>query len=286
MYLWTDRWSDEALWLLDHVRELGLEVFEVSLGEDSVVTPRRLRRHAEQLGLEITIGPGGPWPPECDISDDDPEQRARGLAWHQHVLDLASESGASAYCGAIYGRPGRVLRRRPPPEEYPRTAESLHRLADYAMRAGVQLVIEPMSRFRTHLVNTPEQAVRLVRLADHPNLRILLDTYHLLPEVRDYGAAVRTTGDLLWGLHACESDRGVPGGGLVPWTAVFDALVGVCPGARILLETYNTALGDFSFSRGIFQNLCPDGDAFAREGVAFLRHCAGEAVRRVASMNQ
>ena len=30
--------------------------------------------------------------------------------------------------------------------------------------------------------------------------------------------------DLLWGLHACENDRGVPGGGLVPWREIFAAL--------------------------------------------------------------
>ena len=35
---------------------------------------------------------------------------------------------------------------------------------------------------------------------------------------------IRETGDLLWGLHACENDRGVPGGGLVPWRDIFTAL--------------------------------------------------------------
>ena len=38
-----------------------------------------------------------------------------------------------------------------------------------------------------------------------------------------------------------------------------------------ILEGYNTALGDFAFRRGVFRDLCPDGDDFVRRGVTFLR---------------
>lgn len=280
MYLWAERWSDDQLGLLNHVRALGLELFEVSLGDDSQFSPEHLHRAASALGLELTVGPGGIWPMECDISHEDPHCRALGIAWHERRIDLASRSGASAYCGAIYGHPGRVLRRRSDPDEYSRTAEGLHGLAEYAAQAGVWLVIEPMSRFRTHLVNTPEQAVRLVQMADHPNLAVTLDTYHLITEVRDYGVAIKTVGPHLWGLHACENDRGVPGGGLVPWDSVFDSLRAVRPDARVMLETYNTALNDLAVSRGIFLDLCPDPDAFVRQGLAFLQGCEAEATVR------
>ncbi len=126
-----------------------------------------------------------------------------------------------------------------------------------------------MSHFRTHLVNTPQQAMRLAELADHPNLRILVDTYHIVTEVRDYGAAIAATGERLWGLHACESDRGVPGGGLVPWPAVFDAMRKT-PARYIIMETYNSS-ADFAVRRGLFQNVCPDADGFVRQGLAFLK---------------
>jgi D-psicose/D-tagatose/L-ribulose 3-epimerase len=112
--------------------------------------------------------------------------------------------------------------------------------------------------------------LKLVNAADHANLRILLDTYHLVTEVRDYGAAIRSVGDRIWGLHACENDRGVPGGGLVPWPAVFGALQ-TTKCEYVGFEGYNTGLGDFGWRRGIFQNVCPDGDAFVREAVAFTR---------------
>ncbi len=272
-FLWKSHWTDGDAGILDLARGLGCTLFEISLGDDVRFDRRRLRRHAESLGMELTVGPGNAWPMECNISSDDSRHRQRGLAWHQTILDQAAELGAAAYCGSIYSHPGHVLRRRPPPEERTRTAENLHRLAEYADRLGVRLVIEPMSRFRVHLVNTARQAVDLVRRADHPNLLINLDTYHLITEERDYGAAIRCALPALWGLHACENDRGAPGGGLVPWTAVFSALREAAGPVRLMLETYNTA-GDLGFERGIFQDLCPDPAEFVRRGLEFLRRYA------------
>lgn len=280
-YLWTDHWSEESLGLLDHARELGAELFEIPLGEDVECSEQAVRRRGEEVGLELTVGPGGQWPPACDLSSDDPDERARALSWHAEMIQRAAKMGAVAYCGAIYGRPGTVQRRRPPADEYPRTAAGLHELAELARTLGLRLLLEPMSRFRTHLVNTPAQALELVNLADHPNLGIILDTYHMVTEVRDYAAGIRCVGDRLWGVHACENDRGVPGGGLVPWDAVFGALVEVQPQARIMLETYNTSIGDHGYRRGMFQNQCPDGDAFVSQAFAFLKSRAAAADRRL-----
>jgi D-psicose/D-tagatose/L-ribulose 3-epimerase len=127
-----------------------------------------------------------------------------------------------------------------------------------------------MSRFRTHLVNTSEQAHRLLDLIGHPNVSINLDTYHMVTEERDYGAAIRSLADHLWGIHACESDRGVPGGGLVPWDDVIDALLSGSGKLRVMFEAYNTGPGGFGYSRGIFKDLCPDPEAFIESGKAFL----------------
>jgi len=274
-YLFTDSWSDDRLHILNTAKATGLDVFEVVVGDDVTYTPRLIRQRAERLGLALTVSPGGLWPVNCDLSADDPADRARGLAWHQRQLDVAAELGAVAYTGALYGHPGTVQRRIPPADELPRTAEGLHALAKYGARHNVAIVIEPMSHFRTHLANTPEQAMRLTALADHPNLHVLLDTYHLITEIRDYAKAIHAVAPRLWGLHACESDRGVPGGGLVPWDVIFATLKAIAFEGYVLLETYNSSIGDppgtFAFQRGMFHDPCPDGTAFVQQGIAFLQ---------------
>lgn len=270
-YVFIDRWADDKLDLLDTVRELGLDCFEIGVGDDVPFTPELTRRRAEILGLELLIGPGGEWPVVCDVSADSAEDRKRGLAWHKKQVDLANQLGAVAYCGAIYGHPGVVKRRRPPTDEQKRVAESLHDLAEYGAQKAIKIVLEPMSHFRTHLVNNPEQLMALIAQADHNNLYALLDTYHMITEVRDYAQAIRTLRDRLWAVHACENDRGVPGSGLVPWNMVFRTLNQINFRGYIIFESYNSSIGDFAYQRGMFHNVCPDGITFVREALSFVR---------------
>ncbi len=270
-YIFTARWSDSSLHFLDEAEELGLSCFEIGVGDDVFFSPEPLRRHAEQLGIELLVSPGGLWPPECDISSEKKSERKAGLLWHKRQVELAQEMGAKAYCGCIYGHSGVVKRRRPPPDEYRWTAESLRTLSEHAAGLGVAVVLEPMSHFRTHLVNTPDQLMRLIGMAEHPNLWALLDTYHMITEVRDYAAGIRTCGEKLWGMHMCENDRGVPGGGLVPWDAICRTLSETGFDGRLIMEAYNSSAGDFAFERGMFHNVCPDAAAFVAGGLRFLK---------------
>ncbi|QYM79843.1 sugar phosphate isomerase/epimerase [Horticoccus luteus] len=271
IYLWIERWSDAEVGLLARAKSLGLDVLEIAVGLDVSFSSDLTRRAAAEAGMRLITSPGGEWPAAADLSADDPAQRRAAVEFHRRAIDQAAELGALAYAGAIYGRPGTVLKRRPPADELPRTAEGLRVLADFAKERGVGLVIEPMSRFRTHLINTPAQALQLIELAGAPgNVGVMFDTYHMVTELRDPAAAVRALGDTLWGLHACENDRGVPGGGLIPWAPLL-AAVGETACDYIGLEGYNTARGDFGWRRGMFQDVCPDGDAFVREGLACLQ---------------
>jgi D-psicose/D-tagatose/L-ribulose 3-epimerase len=273
-FLWVEHWSDECLHILDEARTLGMDCFEISLGDDITFNPVPVRIRAEELGLELSVGPGNIWPMECDISSGSVESQRLGMEWHRRIIKRASELGAVAYNGATYGHPGNILRQPRQHSDLERIAQNLYPLAEYAESLNVKLVIEPMSRFRTHLVHTAQEAVDLVSMVRHPNLLINLDTYHMITEERDYANAIMTCGNALWGIHACENDRGVPGGGLVPWNDVFSSLADVCPNARILMETYNTGKQGFGYKRGIFKDVCPDAHDFVKIGLEFLKQRA------------
>jgi D-psicose/D-tagatose/L-ribulose 3-epimerase len=271
IYLWIERWSDREVGLCDRAKALGLNTLELSVGLDVPFDAALTRRAAAGAGISLVLGPGGAWPEQADLAADEPAHRRAAFDFHRNIIDQTAAVGGICYAGALYGRPGKSLRRRPPADELARAAEGLRGLAAHAAAAGIILAIEPMSRFRSHLVNTPAQAVRLIELAGRPaNLRVLFDTYHMITELHDFAAAIRETGDLLWGLHACENNRSVPGGGLVRWPEVLAAFKET-RADYVAFEGYNTALGDFGWSRGIFQDLCPDGDAFVRQGLDFLR---------------
>ncbi|MEI6754029.1 MAG: sugar phosphate isomerase/epimerase family protein [Paludibacter sp.] len=275
-FLWTEYWTDNSLYILEEVRLLGLDSFEISLGDDITFNSDTVKRRAMDLDIELTVGPGNIWPMECDISSEKRENQLLGLEWHTKIIQKAANLGAVAYNGAIYSHPGNILPKLKQSSDFDRIAHNLYKLATYADRLNIKLVIEPMSRFRTHLVHTAQDAIDLITLVKHPNLYVNLDTYHMVTEERDYAKAIKSCGSYLWGIHACESDRGVPGGGLVPWDEVFSALSATCPNSRILMETYNTGENGYGFKRGIFQNVCPDANDFVTLGLSFLKGKADE----------
>jgi D-psicose/D-tagatose/L-ribulose 3-epimerase len=270
-FLFTEHWSDADLPYFDVVRALGLEHFEIAVGDDVSFNLNETRQRAKDLGLQLTLSPGNVWPFECDLSSDSPEERKLGLAWHKKWVDVASSLGAAAYTGALYGHPGTVKRRYQPQEETLWTAEGLHQLAQYAAERNVKIVLETMSRFRTHLVNNAAQAMNLVNASNHKNLYVVLDTYHLMTETRNFYQEVKTVGDRLWYVHACGSDRGVPGADLVPWQEVFRGLKDIDFDGVMLFETYNTSIPNFAVSRGIFHDICPDGEQFIKQGLEFFK---------------
>ena len=46
-YIFIDRWSDEHLEILDQVKELGLDCFEIGVGDDLTFDPAKTRARAE-----------------------------------------------------------------------------------------------------------------------------------------------------------------------------------------------------------------------------------------------
>ena len=120
------------------------------------------------------------------------------------------------------------------------------------------------------MFNTPKQMMAPIDLADHENLSVLFDSYHVVTEIRDYGEAIRTVAPRLWCVHACENDRGAPGGGIIPWDEIFQALAATGFDGFLTLETYNSGIGDFAYRRGMFHNVCPDGPAFVQQSLEFL----------------
>ncbi|MEK6795381.1 MAG: sugar phosphate isomerase/epimerase family protein [Spirochaetota bacterium] len=271
IFLWTERWSRSEYPLFERGRSLGLSALEIAVGDDVDYDAKAVRSLAEKNGLTVIVSPGGVWPMAADISSDDASVRKNGIAWHTNWIEKAAESGAAAYTGALYSHPGHVDRRKIS-DEFEHAAEGLNHLAEHGKKLGVNIVIEPMSHFRVSLINTPTQAMLLIAAADHPNLAVLLDTYHLTTEIRDYAEAARTALPRLWGVHTCENDRGVPGGGIVPWEPFLDTLSNAMFNGYCIFESYNSALrgGDFAFSRGMFHDVCPDGDAFVRQGIRFI----------------
>ncbi len=59
------------------------------------------------------------------------------------------------------------------------------RIAPEARAHGITVVIEPLRRQETNIINTTAEGFALVKAVDHPNFQLLVDFYHLASEQED-----------------------------------------------------------------------------------------------------
>jgi len=95
--------------------------------------------------------------------------RREAIAHAKRYIDLAKEVGAR--CVRLFG--GNVPATLLPSEAYDRAAGSLRDIGDYAQERGVIAAVE------THdaLIQS-DRLMNLIRLADHPAVRVLWDIHH------------------------------------------------------------------------------------------------------------
>ena len=100
------------------------------------------------------------------ISSDDPEIVARGARLLDDALAVARDLGSPYLCGVIAAALGKYD--RPPTAlgwDHCRT--SLRNLAERAATSGITLGIEVVNRYDSNLINTAEQALRMIDEIGH-----------------------------------------------------------------------------------------------------------------------
>ena len=123
--------------------------------------------------------------------------------------------------------------------------------------------------------SSPADAVQLVEAVGHPNVGVLLDTFHLNIEEKDVAGAYKLAGKHLKHVHTCENDRGAPGSGHVEWTQVFEALREIGYNGWLTIESFGFALGGISAAASIWRDIERTPDVIAFEGLQFLKRHMG-----------
>jgi D-psicose/D-tagatose/L-ribulose 3-epimerase len=172
-------------------------------------------RLAEELGdLEVSgITSVASWPTR-DLTHADRFARRHALEYLKQCVDLAAEVGA-AVVGFVPTAVGRVDVLTSYRQEWDFAIEGLRELAFYGGERGVQVAIEAVNRYETHLVNRVDQALELADDSDVEGIGVIADTFHMQIEEVDPLAAVASAGGRLLALHLADSTRrGLGHGGL------------------------------------------------------------------------
>jgi D-psicose/D-tagatose/L-ribulose 3-epimerase len=268
--LFNETFLEKDLPLLDKCKKMGFDAVEIIPFDPDNFPAAKARRAAADLGLALNLGYG--MPAEYNVISPDPQVRQRGIAFTRKLIDLANEAGAAVFGGAIYCGWGYLSGRMRTADEWQWGVEACRQAAEYA-QANSKLIIgiEPLNRFESHFINVAADAVSFIEAVGMPNVKVHLDTFHMIREEDDIALAVRQTGRHLGYVHACENQRGIPGRGLVPWVPFFQALKEVGYDSCVTIESFDPDMERIAKLICIWRKLADSPEQLASEGLRFLK---------------
>ena len=161
--------------------------------------------------------------PATDVVSSNPDIRAAARRYILGMLDEAAKVGVEI----VPITPTACMKIAPEArleQEWEWARETIRAAAEAGAERGVRIVVEPWNRYETYLINRLDQAVRMARDVDHPNVGVKGDLFHMNIEELDINDALRTAGSLLWHLDVADSTRAAPGVGHTNMVAVGRAL--------------------------------------------------------------
>jgi sugar phosphate isomerase/epimerase len=203
--------------------ELGFDGIEINMKGPEELSAAALGDLLERNGLGLTaISSGRIYLDEkATLSEPDESARLRVVNRLKRLMDFAGEFGAPVVIGLLRGERARDGDSEKAVSLF---VQSMQEAADHAASLGIGVLLEAINRYETLFFNTAEQTIEVVKRIDRPNVKILLDVFHMNIEEVSMGDAIRATGDLLGHFHIVDSNRRAPGMGHVAYGDIAAAL--------------------------------------------------------------
>ena len=268
LLLWSGELNDSLLPVLESLKSMGYDGIELpifNLELDYAAWGRRF----DEMGLERTAvtvrGPDdNPISPDAKI-------RATGVEATQRTLDCCAAVGATHLIGPFHSALGLFSGQGPTDDEWKWGVESMRQVAEHAATTNTTLGIECLNRFETYLLNSHADSARFAREVDHPNCRVMYDTFHANIEEKSIPDAIRACADVLCHVHISENDRSTPGQGNVRWAENFDTLKEVGYDGWLMIEAFGLALPELVAATKIWRRMYESEEQLARDGLAFMK---------------
>lgn len=236
---WGNEWSCDYLKTAAKVKELGFDILEIGAGHLLDMTDEdifRLKNLAIELELTITcnIGPAK----EKDVASSDVEIRSAGIKYLSDIIKAMNKLESKVLVGVQYTYWPNDFSDLDKPSIWARGVKSVKELAKVAGDNDVQMCLEVVNRFETHILNTAAEGLAFCAEVDHPNVNILLDTFHMNIEEDNIADAIRSAKGMLGHLHVGEGNRKLPGQGSLPWAEIGEALNDIDFNGGVVMEPF------------------------------------------------
>ena len=269
LLLWTGAMNDDMIPVVASLKEMGYDGVEVPVFEDNIDLYTQWGARLQEMGLECTaVTVRGE---EDNPISSDPAVRALGVENNKRALDNAAAAGAVRLVGAYHSALGVFSGQGPTEEEWKWGVDSMRQVAEHAETVGITLGVEALNRFETYLLNTHADSARFVREVDHPNARMMYDTFHANIEEKDIAQAIRDCHDVCALVHISENDRSTPGSGNVDWDTNFNTLKEVGYDGWMVVEAFGLALPELVAATKIWRRMYESEEQLASDALGFMK---------------
>lgn len=206
-----------------HAAALGFDAVEIFPPSAQAIRPHELQRILARHKLRVAaIGTGAGWVlHRLSLTHPDDASRARAVEFVREIITLAAGFGAPAIIGSIQGRCEQGISRG---QSLAWLGEALTELGGHAAGQGQTLLLEPLNRYETNLVNRLSDGAELLRELATPHVRLLADLFHLNIEEPSVPRAIHAAGAYLGHVHFSDSNRQAMGFGHTDAAAIIAAL--------------------------------------------------------------
>ena len=270
-YLWSENFSKEDMYIFDIAKKLECEVLDIAVGDLAgfPVTEVKAKRLETDMAIVTTMG----LPAKYNLISPELQVRQEGVNMLKELVDLNIQIGSPIMAGVLYAAWGYTTGKPRTAQEWEWSVEGMREVCQYAaQKSDLIIAMEAVNRFETHFINTAEDAVAYCKAVGTPNIKVHLDTFHMIREEKNFAAAIRTCGkEYLAYVHVCENDRGIPGTGLVPWKELFRTLEEIGYDGYCVIESFDPSFEKTNAQCAIWRTFAKTGEELATQGLKNLK---------------
>jgi D-psicose/D-tagatose/L-ribulose 3-epimerase len=207
--------------------------------------------HSRELSLEIGGLTGdSAWPNQAhDLANGHIENRRKSIDYFKRQIEAVKEVEGEylVVCPSAVGKTSLMGLNG---EDWKWAVDSVQELAGKACELDVTLVIEPLNRYESCLVNSGEDALRFVQEVGSPKVRMLLDSYHMNIEEEDLETPFLNAKEYLEIVHVADSNRQALGRGHLDFGKITSGINRSGFNGHIVVECMAQGADPFKASKG------------------------------------
>jgi D-psicose/D-tagatose/L-ribulose 3-epimerase len=269
LLLWTTHVTDELFPTMAKLKKAGFDGVEIPLFEGDAAHYKGLRKELDKQGLRCTTVTLVT--PEANPISPDPALRTAAVERLRRTLEWTALLGGNIMAGPFHSPLGVFSGTMPTEDEKKRAADVFHQVAEEARKAGITLAIEYLNRFECYFLTTAADTRSLVKRVNHPNFRMMYDTFHAHIEEKNVSAPIAAAADSIVHVHISENDRGTPGTGQVHWNETFRALRKARYDGWLVIEAFGRALPALAAATRVWRDLFPSAEEVYTQGLRFMK---------------